>query len=265
MKRKSDMRSGRYVLMASMVALVLASMVGLSTFVALSDTSRGSENASFTDVISMTKVFWAQQREPKEIEFRSSWGGENLMQVSLFSPQGKPIFANHFYEEPIIVHKEYNLVNDSGQGYYKIGDPPAMEQKFPLGDYEFRVKYYDPVDSKTKQDILISSLYGPFPPRPIIVYPQHDATGIELAPLIQWDRTTDDARFLHYFVHIGIPVQGTPNWIGVLSEQIEDINTTHYQVPVGVLQTNTTYHVWVGVSYEGILESKSGVQFTTVP
>jgi len=211
----------------------------------------------------MTQVFWANQETPKEVEFTAKLRGDNVTDVTLLSPTNKRILTTTFYErEGLVYYKPYELLNSFSHEYYKIGEPDVMNRRFPLGDYTFRILYY--VSEGEKEETLVHSFVGDFPPRPVITYPEHDQTEVDLEPLIEWERTSDDPRFRHYFVHIGIPREGTPHWEGLLATEIEDIDQTYYQVPPGMFQPNTTCHVWVGVEYDGVLESKSGIQFTTV-
>ena len=229
--------------------------------------SAASDNSDATAPVSydldITRVYGTNQEAPNEVEFRASLWGDNMTGVTLLSPTKVTILTAGLDQPPLIIHQGYQLLNSSGQSYYKIGSPSDMESRFPLGDYTLQIKYYDPATGKVKKASLVHSLVGPFPPRPVIIYPADNQTGVELQPTVEWARAPDDGRFSYYYVDIGMSVPGTPHWQGVLSTRIDNIDQTQYQVPAGALQPGTTYGVWVGIAYDGTIDSKSPHQFTT--
>ena len=215
--------------------------------------------------IKMTKLYWANQAEQKETVFTVGVEGDNIFSVTLFSPNNK-IFKTTFFESKNwVYYDEYESLNSISYEYYKIGKPEDMEKKFPSGKYSFVVSYYDS-DEKRKKENILRNLTD-FPDRPIITYPEHEQTDVELEPVITWEKASDESKFVKYVINIGfINNDGEYESIEIDNEdeiEIEDINQTQYQIPTGIFQSNSEYHLWVIVVYEGFCESTSGISFFT--
>jgi hypothetical protein len=251
--------------MTKKLALLLIFAVFLSILVGTMNVYAALDSEDFE--ITMTKLYWANQAEQKETEFTVGVEGDNILSVTLFSPKKKKIFATTFFEEQNwVYYDEYESLNSIGYEYYKIGKPEDMEKKFPLGKYNFTVSYYDTDEKKIKKEKIIRNLTD-FPDRPIITYPEHEQTDVELESVITWEKASDESKFVKYLINIGfINNDGEYESIEIDNEdeiEIEDINQTQYQIPTGIFQSNSEYHLWVIVVYEGFCESKSGINFFT--
>jgi hypothetical protein len=213
----------------------------------------------------MTKFFWANQEEPEEIRFGAKLRNHyNIFKMGLFSPKNKKIFTFDFHEQPLNVDENNERINNSTHSYSKTGSPSNMLQKFTFGDYTLLTHYYDHDSGKVKREKFIYSLNGPFPPLPVINYPENDQTDVELEPLIEWERTSDDSRFIRYDVEIRTGPRGEPSMNYVMSTWITDSEHTYFQIPADLFQPNVTYYVWVEVEYDGNIASENGIKFTTV-
>jgi len=247
--------------LVSIFAVFLSILVGLMNVCAALDSDDFG--------INMTKIYWANQAEQKETEFTVGVEGDNILSVTLFSPKNK-IFKTTFFESKNWVYYEpYESLNSIGYEYYKIGKPEDMEKKFPSGKYSFVVSYYDSDEKKKKKEKILRNLTD-FPDRPIITYPEHEQTDVELEPVITWEKASDESKFVKYVINIGFINDGEyePIEFNVGEEdedeaEIEDINQTQYQIPAGIFQSNSEYHLWIIVVYEGFCESKSGISFFT--
>lgn len=246
----------KFVTIVSIFTVFLSILVGIVNVCAALD----SDDFEIT----MTKIYWANQAEQKETEFTVEIEEDNVLSVTLSSPKNK-IFKTTFFERKNWVYYEpWESLNSISYEYYKIGKPEDMEKKFPSGKYSFVVSYYDSDEKKIKKETIISNLTD-FPDRPIITYPEYEQTDVELEPVITWEKASDESKFVKYRIDIGLINDEEYESIELNEDEaeIEDINQTQFKIPAGILQSNSEYHLWVVVVYEGFCESKSGIQFFT--